>query len=402
MSRLFRAQLGSSSRKMLAVRLADFADDNGKGIWPSVETLSQETELSVRTVQRLLADFVKEGLLVIVRKASGRPGEATRYDFDMRMVDRLPDAKQPETTGDTMSPVTTPDQTGDTMTRVTLTAERGDTDDVDGCHHDTRTVIEPSIEPSVERDARECVQEDDRKTIEREFWRLVKNWPGFEGMPKEPAKAPFFALTPDERAEAIDRLPAWLDLLKAQKKTHTPAPSTYLREKLWKAVSGSAQVTSSTSVPNPFSRAWHARRLFELMQPPNTSMPCMTQFQRAAMAAGGEEARKVVLDRREKYGWPKVNTMHQRAMNAQGVTVSPRLSLISDGFEKAHKDGDLAAAWRRLHQRHGWPWMVVPEQIEWLYFPSTAGETADVDAAVADAMAEFEAQTNEGRNDDAA
>lgn len=48
MSRLFRAQLGSSSRKMLAVRLADFADDNGKGIWPSVETLAQETELSVR------------------------------------------------------------------------------------------------------------------------------------------------------------------------------------------------------------------------------------------------------------------------------------------------------------------------------------------------------------------
>ena len=31
MSRLFKAQLGSPSRKMLAIRLADFADDVGRG-----------------------------------------------------------------------------------------------------------------------------------------------------------------------------------------------------------------------------------------------------------------------------------------------------------------------------------------------------------------------------------
>lgn len=402
MSRLFKAQLGSSSRKMLAVRLADFADDEGKGIWPSVERLAQETELSDRTVQRLLADFVKDGLLVVVKKASGRPGEATRYDFDMAALNRLPDAKSPVETGDTVSPVVASRETGDTMSRVTPDAETGDTDCGDGCHHVTRTVIEPPIEPSSERDARERVQEDDRKTIEREFWRLVKNWPGFDGMPKEPARAPFFALTPDERAEAIDRFPAWMDLLKAQRKSHVPAPSTYLKEMLWKDVPKAAQSASTASVPNSFSRAWHARRLHELLQPMNTAMPAMTIYQRKSAAAGGEEARKVDLERREKYGWPKVNTMHQRAANAQGVTVSPRLSLISDSFEKAHKDGELAAAWQRFHQRHGWPWMAVPDQIEWLYFPPTNSETGDIDVAVAEAMAEFQAQVNEGRENDAA
>ena len=44
MSRLFKAQLGSPSRKMLAIRLADFADDDGRGIWPTVGRLAQETE----------------------------------------------------------------------------------------------------------------------------------------------------------------------------------------------------------------------------------------------------------------------------------------------------------------------------------------------------------------------
>jgi pyocin large subunit-like protein len=91
MSRIFKKQLGSSSRKMLAVRLADFADDNGRGIWPSVGKLARETDMSERTVQRLLRDFVDENLLIVVSTASGRPGETTRYNFNMNVLHGLPD-----------------------------------------------------------------------------------------------------------------------------------------------------------------------------------------------------------------------------------------------------------------------------------------------------------------------
>ncbi|WP_033050474.1 helix-turn-helix domain-containing protein, partial [Sinorhizobium meliloti] len=122
MSQLFKAHLGSTNRKMLAVRLADFADDDGKGIWPTVGRLAQETELSERSVQRILAEFVEEGLLVVVRKGGSRPGEATRYDFNMAALARL---KAPKTASDGCHGVT-----HDTVSPVTAATPMGDTDDV--------------------------------------------------------------------------------------------------------------------------------------------------------------------------------------------------------------------------------------------------------------------------------
>ncbi len=83
MSRLFKMNLGGCNRKLLAVCLADFGDDDGRGIYPGVARLAAETELSERTIQRILADFVKEGILVVVKEATGRPGIANSYDFDL-------------------------------------------------------------------------------------------------------------------------------------------------------------------------------------------------------------------------------------------------------------------------------------------------------------------------------
>ncbi len=74
MARMFRLELGNASRKIMAVRLADFADDEGRGVWPTWRGLSRETELSERTVQRILSDFVREGLLVVVQEPRAGPG----------------------------------------------------------------------------------------------------------------------------------------------------------------------------------------------------------------------------------------------------------------------------------------------------------------------------------------
>jgi len=380
MSRLFKAQLGSASRKMLAVRLADFADDEGKGIWPTVARLSFETELSERTVQRTLRDFVEEGLLVVVREASGRPGSATRYDFDLTAIEKLPDAKTPvdgchHVTGVTMSP-------------VTLATETGDTDDGDGCHHDTRTVIEPLLEPLPEREgAGEILDKEDPKRINRDFKRWHPTWPTFVSDGDDNARKAWFALTADERAACIDRTPAYIAAVKASGRTKWFAASTYLASKAWEKLSDPRSDVAPPSVHNPFSRAWHAMRLAELLKPMSPAMPPLTSFQRDQVAAGGEVARRIERQRREKYGWPKVNTMDQRAEGAQGVTVPPQLFAISESFEKVRRDSDLAARWRAFHERMGWPWVPDAGRLEWLFLP--AGEPED-------AIADFEKRVNEG------
>ncbi len=203
MSRIFRMNIGGCNRKLLAVRLADFADDDGRGIYPGVERLSLETELSERTVQRILADFEKEGILICRQRASGRPGVANRYDFDLERLFACDAAaakagSKPQT-GDSVSPVTDA-ETGDNPD------ERGDNGDIEGCHGDTRTVIEPPLEPLSEREgASEREEGEDRKAIERAYWALVKDWPGFAGMPKEPALKDWMRLTAEERQEAAER-----------------------------------------------------------------------------------------------------------------------------------------------------------------------------------------------------
>ena len=202
MSRLFRMNLGGCNRKLLAVRLADFADDDGRGIYPGVKRLANETELSERTIQRILADFVQEGILVVIKEASGRPGQTTRYDFDLARLF----AYAPPKTGDTVSPVDET-ETGDNS------AERGDTGDRDGCHGVTRTVIEPPIEPLKERESAsagsENSEDDPHKLTKRvkalEIGSNRNPWPGAAGSSTQWAATQFKTLSPEDRKLAEER-----------------------------------------------------------------------------------------------------------------------------------------------------------------------------------------------------
>ena len=116
---------GSPSRKIVALKLADVAREDGTRIYPAIATVAAEAELSERQVQRVMEEFRKEGLLVVVRKGGGR-NRPTEYRFDMEVIERLPSAKpicedteEADEKGDTMSPFT--------AERVTSTTEKGDT-----------------------------------------------------------------------------------------------------------------------------------------------------------------------------------------------------------------------------------------------------------------------------------
>ena len=116
---------GSPSRKIVALKLADVAREDGTKIYPSIATVAAESELSERQVQRVMNEFRKEGLLIITRKGGGRY-KTTEYRFDMMAVECLPDAKpMPESEvislvkkGDMVSPFA--------PERVTLTTQKGD------------------------------------------------------------------------------------------------------------------------------------------------------------------------------------------------------------------------------------------------------------------------------------
>jgi hypothetical protein len=381
MSRLFKMNLGGCNRKLLAVRLADFADDEGRGIYPGVRRLAEETELSERTIQRILADFVKEGILVVVREATGRRGVANADDFDLACLF----AYKPEQTGDSVSPV----DSGDGVTNEQVT---GDTDDADGCHGVTLTVIEPPIEPSSEREGACASSDEDQKKIEKAFKAWYPTWPTYLSDSQDAALAAWLVLSAEDRAACIERTPAFLAAVKANKGKTTYA-SVYLKGKAWEKLDDPKSDVAPTIAHNPFSRAWMARRFAELLKPAATVMPSPSQFQQQQLRAGGDAAEAVRIDRLQKYGWPRVNTMHQRAEMAQGVTVAPSLVSLSEGFQSCKRDSELARRWEAYHASQGWPWLPMPKGIEWLYFP--AGEPDEAISELGAAIA------RERGNDDA-
>ncbi|WP_313613428.1 helix-turn-helix domain-containing protein [Agrobacterium sp.] len=367
MSRLFKAQLGSSSRKMLAVRLADFADDNGKGIWPSIDTLSQETELSSRTVQRLLADFVKEGLLVVVRKASGRPGEANRYDFDMKVVNSLPDAKAEPHTGDTMSPVNGEVETGDAMSRVTLDAETGDTDGRDGCHHVTRTVIEPPIEPSSERGAGDEVVLDRSETpgtaaFDKRVARFCNGegyatgeWTGWTGSTLGYIAGFFAKLTPEERHEAEEHRDAFLTKCARDKVKPQPV-SNYFRDKTWRAL-GQRDVAVAKELADRKTGkpdAGKPARWAASFSPPHAAAYFKVLLAGPSQPDAAPE-NGVWFRNQLQMAWPRLSQFFTQSDVKGGLVVSEETAKLAELMEFVPAASELMGDWRSLFKAYRWP-----------------------------------------------
>lgn len=363
MSQIFKKQMGSSSRKMLAVRLADFADDNGRGIWPSVNTLARETDLSERTVQRLLRDFVDEGLLVVVSAASGRPGEATRYDFNMRTLIGLRDAKAPidgchGVTGDTVSP-------------VTLAAETGDIDDADGCHGVTRTVIEPSDKPSSERE-RESEHEgkENRKAIERAFKKAFHAWPTAVTDSEPDAFRIWNTLTAEERLAASEDASRYVEAAKATGRKVVCSYAVYLREKRWEKLPVKAEVQQSGSVPAAqLGKIWGAR-VYELLLHGPTNHVSLTAIEQSIADSGRFTEEFLIREKQARHGFPAVNDLFEKAGNRRGALVPSRLQAIKDLLVQVRIGGDEWKAWEAFHNERGWPWLPDLGTAEWIYFPA--------------------------------
>lgn len=126
------------SELLLALALADYANDDGENVYPSVATLARKTRQSVRTVQRQLADFRRCGWLLVdaLDVAEGGRGRSARYQINPHWLK-----------GDKLSGV--PRGRGDTHGTPGVTQlwhPRGDIHDTPG--GDTAMSPDPSVEPS--------------------------------------------------------------------------------------------------------------------------------------------------------------------------------------------------------------------------------------------------------------
>lgn len=356
-----------------------------EGCFPSQEYLADACEIDVRSVRRHLDSLRGKGMINWAEQRDGKYRKNNRYALAFE------EGFRPEEVKDQ------PDKLSGSENASTGQNPQFEPDKIDVLNRTLESstykpVIEPVTEPGERAGEREGLE--DPKRVERDFKRWFPIWPTYVADSEREARKIWFELSSEDRADCLDRTPAYIAAVKATGRTKGwQAASVYLSTKGWQKLSDPKSDIAPPSVHNPFSRAWSALRLAELLKPMATAMPALTLYQRGQVAAGGDAARLVDRERREKYGWPKVNTMHQFAERAQGSTVPPDLVAISEGFGKVHRDSELACRWKALHERMGWPWLPNTGH-EWLYFPPGEPE---------EAMIEFKtAVARERGHDDAA
>jgi len=81
---------GSGSQLLTALALADWCDDHGGSLYPSVGAVATKLRTSESQARRLLHSLIAENWLAVIGNANGgRPGDSRRYQLN---VDRLASA----------------------------------------------------------------------------------------------------------------------------------------------------------------------------------------------------------------------------------------------------------------------------------------------------------------------
>ncbi|SDP92410.1 hypothetical protein SAMN05428967_4457 [Phyllobacterium sp. YR620] len=221
---------------------------------------------------------------------------------------------------------------------------------------------------------RECASEDEgregnAKALERSFFRLVKGWPGSQGMPTGEARKLWADLTEEDRQTAQRRRDAWFNMLRSQSKKHFPAPSTYLKDRLWTDIPDEAPAAKPISVEaRPFGPTWAIERFRRLLAGPQ-DLPMFTFIEKQMIAANPDREAAMRREKQIKLGWPFVNRMHEMATQRQGVMVLSALDDLKPLVEAVPVASELFDSWKTFHESKGWPWIPDPGNQPVVYFP---------------------------------
>lgn len=74
------------SQKLIALKLADYASDNGSSVFPAVNTISRHTGSDERTVQRVMKAFRSIGLIELVKEGGTGPKSTNQWQLNLPLM----------------------------------------------------------------------------------------------------------------------------------------------------------------------------------------------------------------------------------------------------------------------------------------------------------------------------
>lgn len=399
MTQVFSRSFGNCARKAVALKLADHADDEGRGIWPSLDRLAVACDLSRATVKRVLADFVSCGLLVKVGKGGNGPGSTNRYDMALTVLQAMPKAGEAASgaaSGEASEATENSHEAGENkgVTVNPLADEKGFTEYQKGVHREPQTIKEPSrtilLQDARERD--EGLQEEE-EGVDADFQEqpvgslsteqrkaLIAAWHHWDGrlrgsedwLLREAAR-----LTPGELQRASDpaRIDAWRKVEHYTGQPKLKLFGAYLKDRKFdldavtQAMAGPAAQFVRLA---PYGKDWMAWRLMLLRDGPMAEWkptPMQQRLLDKGMDLSRERAKArypavAALDRDAEAGRDTVISVddHQRLKGRTDLACEARVRLGSEEWRQ----------WVEDHLARGAPPPEPPRHVEWLFMPERA------------------------------
>ncbi len=265
------------------------------------------------------------------------------------------------------------------------------------------TLTPPDKREERERE-RDFEGEEDKKAIERDFKRFFHGWKTAISDSEPEARGCWQALTPEERAAALERSAQYQDAALSTGRKHLCSAARYLKEKRWEklqALNVQAQASVAPEAYTAYSRAGRGLLFSELLRPQRYLQ--LTPLEQTIIDSKPEKNEIIWRDKREKQGWPEAVKLIEITMQRKRFNVPSWIVERCQDFEKVRVGSAEWEAWRELHHRRCWPWLPAPDKLEWMQFPPLPGDVdGDLGTLVEVALARFQAKIEVRGNDDAA
>lgn len=135
MTAVFERYPVGGGEMILALALADHADDDGTRVFPSIDSLMVKTRQARRTVQYQLRRMEESGWLILVNSGNGGRNQHREYRINLDWINggELP---EPENKGANNAPINNSENSA--KSAPLNNDEKGASDDTKGANHDTK------------------------------------------------------------------------------------------------------------------------------------------------------------------------------------------------------------------------------------------------------------------------